>query len=58
MKMETKIINGVERVKTKKGHWIDSSNIQLYNRLRNIKEQDIKDLVERSKNGVRKTFDF
>ena len=47
--METKIINGIERVKTKKGHWIDSSNIELYNRLRNITEQDIKEIVENRK---------
>ena len=39
----------LKELKQKKGHWIDSSNIELYNRLRNITEQDIKEIVENRK---------
>ena len=47
--METKIIDGAERVKTEKEHWVDVRNIDLYNRLSNITEEDIKEIVENRK---------
>ena len=47
--METKIINGVKRVKTERGHWIDVKNINLYNRLSNITEEDVKDIIEKER---------